>query len=97
MCFDDGTRYRQPEADAFLFCCEERVEKSGHEISGNTSARIAHGNLHCVPLVAGIDGQQSWVKSWLVHGIHRIDDQIQDHLLQTSLVGLNQRQRICKF
>src|SRR6185503_11078264 len=67
MCFDDGTSNRQPETDAFLFCCEERVEKSGHEIKGNAFTCIAHGNLHGVPFVAGIDGQQSWVPSWLVH------------------------------
>src|SRR5262252_5586293 len=56
--------------------------------------RIAHGDEDARAVLLGGDQQLSWLRLNRAHGFNRVQNQVQDHLLQLNAVAMNGKQSV---
>src|SRR4051812_3409573 len=93
---DDPVRHREPQAGAtrrsvarHVLCGEERIVDSVYMLRRNAGAGVTHGDVNTVA-VRGGNGERSAAG----HRVLRVQEQVQEHLLQLSGVAVNERQLV---
>ena len=92
MSFDDGTANRKPHPHSFGLCCIERLENAFQILRIDARPGIAHCHENAFRLGSiGADRQLSCLSVNSVHCLDRVEDQVQQDLLQLDTVPPNGR------
>jgi hypothetical protein len=92
---DDGLRNRQAHAQPARLGAEKRFEDTLEVLLGNPGARIADCHLDAGGDSSDTHGNASLQLRAAAHRIHRVEEEIEQHLLQLDAVGPHRRHRGC--
>src|SRR5215831_9266275 len=96
MSIDDGTAYRQPHPCSTGLGGVEGVEDAFEMRRINTRPGIAHGHEDAYLVLLGADHQLSRPFLYRAHCFGRIQDEVQQDLLQLNAIPLNGKQSVGK-
>src|ERR1700722_15387669 len=88
MGIDDRSTNGQPYPHSVGLCCVESIENALSLFRINPRPRIAHGDESILLPLLGADQQLSWPID-RAHCFDRVQDQVQDHLLQLNTISLD--------
>src|SRR5690348_9967045 len=98
MRLDDGTAYRQAHSEAARLRTVEGLEYPLEICGFDAGPGILERNKYAVwsGCSCGMDEQVA-CSGVRAHGLNRVDDQVEHHLLQLDPIAPNQRQILCQF
>src|SRR5258708_30229939 len=97
MGMDDGPANRKSHPHSARLRGVESLENALEMFRINARPRIAHCHENATGLVLlGADQQLAWPRLDRAHGFYRLQDQLQDDLLQLNAIPLNGSQPLCK-
>src|SRR5580704_12505052 len=95
MRFDDRTADRQPHSQTLGLCRVERIKEAFETRRSQAWPRILHRNQHAIRFGrSGGDEQLSLPFRDRAHGLDRVDDEIEDDLLQLNAIPFDGRQTL---
>lgn len=93
---DDRTADRRPQPQTAGLSRVEGVEDALETVRGQPWPRILYRDKHTVRFaLTSRDEQLSRSLARSTHRFHRVDDQIEDHLLHFDRIAFNERQALC--
>ena len=93
MCLDDRAADGKPQADSLGFGREEGLEQMFRGFGVNPHTGIRYRNRCAASiLIPGFDHYQARRRLGAIHGINRVNKQINDHLLQLHRVPQSVRE-----